>query len=167
MKKFAEGGEGKKKMLISLLFLNSMVTDKDGRSSLMTGEDQVSYDDEGKTAEEIRLENILECIAGVGEVHVMIRSSEESPSASVFLSGDDEEKGGEVKGVIVAAEGAENPVIQSKIQCGGVFDVLIRRRAEGKAACCLWSSIGVSPHPADRRRFFAEGKRLIMRRNHL
>ena len=56
MKKFAEGGEGKKKMLmtaaavlllmlISLLFLNSMVTDKDGRSSLMTGEDQVSYDD--------------------------------------------------------------------------------------------------------------------------
>ena len=102
-------------MLISLLFLNSMVTDKDGRSSLMTGEDQVSYDDEGKTAEEIRLENILECIAGVGEVHVMIRSSEESPSASVFLSGDDEEKGGEVKGVIVAAEGAENPVIQSKI----------------------------------------------------
>lgn len=81
----------------------------------MTGEDQVSYDDEGKTAEEIRLENILECIAGVGEVHVMIRSSEESPSASVFLSGDDEEKGGEVKGVIVAAEGAENPVIQSKI----------------------------------------------------
>ena len=115
MKKFAEGGEGKKKMLmtaaavlllmlISLLFLNSMVTDKDGRSSLMTGEDQVSYDDEGKTAEEIRLENILECIAGVGEVHVMIRSSEESPSASVFLSGDDEEKGGEVKGVIVAAE---------------------------------------------------------------
>ena len=126
MKKFAEGGEGKKKMLmtaaavlllmlISLLFLNSMVTDKDGRSSLMTGEDQVSYDDEGKTAEEIRLENILECIAGVGEVHVMIRSSEESQSASVFLSGDDEEKGGEVKGVIVAAEGAENPVIQSKI----------------------------------------------------
>ena len=126
MKKFAEGGEGKKKMLmtaaavlllmlISLLFLSSMVTDKDGRSSLMTGEDQVSYDDEGKTAEEIRLENILECIAGVGEVHVMIRSSEESPSASVFLSGDDEEKGGEVKGVIVAAEGAENSVIQSKI----------------------------------------------------
>lgn len=126
MKKFAEGGEGKNKirmaaaaalllLLISLLFLNSMVTDKDGRSSLMTGEDQVSYDEGGKTSEEIRLENILECIAGVGEVHVMIRSSEENPSASVFLSEDEKEKGGKVEGVIVAAEGAENPVIQSKI----------------------------------------------------
>ena len=126
MKKFAEGGEGKRKMLtaaaavlllilISLLFLNSMAADKDGRNSLMTGEDQVSYDDEGKTEEEIRLENILECIAGVGEVNVMIRSSKEHTSASVFLSEEEAEKEGEVKGVIVAAEGAENPVIQSKI----------------------------------------------------
>ena len=125
MKKFAEGGEKKKKMLsaaaavlllmlISLLFLNSMVSDRDGRTSLMTEEDQVSYEDEAKTAEEIRLENILECISGVGKVSVMIRSSG-SESASVFLSDEEKEKEGDVKGVIVAAEGADNPVVQAKI----------------------------------------------------
>ncbi len=125
MKKFAEGGEKKKKMLsaaaavlllmlISLLFLNSMVSGRDGRTSLMTEEDQVSYEDEAKTAEEIRLENILECISGVGKVSVMIRSSG-SESASVFLSGEEKEKEGDVKGVIVAAEGADNPVVQAKI----------------------------------------------------
>ncbi len=125
MKKFAEGGEKKKKMLsaaaavlllmlISLLFLNSMVSGRDGRTSLMTEEDQVSYEDEAKTAEEIRLENILECISGVGKVSVMIRSSG-SESASVFLSDEEKEKEGDVKGVIVAAEGADNPVVQAKI----------------------------------------------------
>ena len=31
-------------MLISLLFLNSMVSGRDGRTSLMTEEDQVSYE---------------------------------------------------------------------------------------------------------------------------
>ena len=125
MKKFAEGGEKKKKMLsaaaavlllmlISLLFLNSMVSGRDGRTSLMTEEDQVSDEDEAKTAEEIRLENILECISGVGKVSVMIRSSG-SESASVFLSDEEKEKEGDVKGVIVAAEGADNPVVQAKI----------------------------------------------------
>ena len=125
MKKFAEGGEKKKKMLsaaaavlllmlISLLFLNYMVSGRDGRTSLMTEEDQVSYEDEAKTAEEIRLENILECISGVGKVSVLIRSSG-CESASVFLSDEEKEKEGDVKGVIVAAEGADNPVVQAKI----------------------------------------------------
>ncbi len=87
MKRFAEGGERKKKMmtaaagalllaLIALLFLNSMTADRDGRSSIIAGEKDVIYDDAGKTEEEVRLENILECIAGVGKARVMIRSSE-------------------------------------------------------------------------------------------
>ena len=127
MKKFLEeAGEGKKKMmtgafgiilllLIALLFLNSMMEDKDGRRSIISQGDSGIYDDSSKTDEEIRLENVLECMAGVGKVQVMIRSDAEKETASVFLSGDEKDGGGEVKGVIGVAEGADNPVIQSKI----------------------------------------------------
>ena len=127
MKRFAEGGERKKKMmtaaagalllaLIALLFLNSMTADRDGRSSIIAGEKDVIYDDAGKTEEEVRLENILECIAGVGKARVMIRSGEKEQTASVFLTQEkDFEETGRIEGVIVAAEGADNPVVQSKI----------------------------------------------------
>lgn len=127
MKKFLEeAGEGKKKMvtgafgiilllLIALLFLNSMMEDKDGRKSIISQENSGIYDDSSKTNEEIRLENVLECMEGVGKVHVMIRSDDERETASVFFSEEAKESGGAVKGVIVVAEGAENPVVQSKI----------------------------------------------------
>ena len=67
MKKFLEeAGEGKKKMmtgafgiilllLIALLFLNSMMEDKDGRRSIISQGDSGIYDDSSKTDEEIRL----------------------------------------------------------------------------------------------------------------
>ena len=127
MKKFLEEtGEGKKKMmtgafgivlllLITLLFLNSMVKDRDGRSSIISKGDSGVYDDSSKTEEEVRLENVLESMEGVGKVHVMIRSDVEKETASVFLSGSEEKSSGEIKGVIVVAEGAKNPVTQSKI----------------------------------------------------
>lgn len=129
MKKIFEnadsGGEKRKKMtgafalilivLIALLFLSSMLQSRDGRGSIISGEDSVSYEDFSGTDEEVRLENILECMSGVGEVHVMIRSSSESGTESVFMTEEEKEKSGEVKGVIVVAEGAENPVVQSRI----------------------------------------------------
>lgn len=127
MKKFLEEtGDGKKKMmtgafgiilllLIALLFLNSMMEDKDGRRSIISQENSGIYDDSSKTEEEIRLENVLGCMTGVGKVQVMIRSDTEKETASVFLSEDEKKSSGEVKGVIVVAEGAENPVIRSKI----------------------------------------------------
>lgn len=51
---------------------------------------------------ERELEQALECIRGVGETHVMINNSEKD--------------GGEVEGVIVIAEGAEDILIRGSIQ---------------------------------------------------
>lgn len=125
MKKiFEDTGEEKKKkltgvfalvliVLITLLFLSSMLQSRDGRGSIVSQEDGVSYEDSG-TQEEIRLENILECMSGVGEVHVMITGGVREETSTVFME-EGEKSGGEVKGVIIVAEGAENPVIQSRL----------------------------------------------------
>ena len=100
-------------VLITLLFLSSMLQSRDGRGSIVSQEEGVSYEDSG-TQEEIRLENILECMSGVGEVHVMITGGVREATSTVFME-EGENSGGEVKGVIIVAEGAENPVIQSRL----------------------------------------------------
>jgi hypothetical protein len=99
--------------VVSLLFLNTMMENRDGRSTVISGEGTNEY---ASTDDEIRLKNILECISGVGEVRVMINGSakvSENTAASVFSSTQkaSEDKGG----VIVVAEGAGNPVVQSRI----------------------------------------------------
>ncbi len=125
MKKISEGtGEEKRKkltgvfalaliVLITLLFLSSMLQSRDGRGSIVSQEDGISYEDSG-TQEEIRLKNILECMSGVGEVHVMITGGSREETLSVFME-EEEGSSGEVRGVIIVAEGAENPVIQSRL----------------------------------------------------
>ncbi len=111
-------------VIISVVFLNAMTQSRDGRHSVISAEGSNEYIDSVKTDEEIRLQSILECISGVGKVHVMIQGSEDSSpaSSSVFsasLSGSsvksraaDGEKNG---GVIVVAEGGGDPNVCSRI----------------------------------------------------
>ncbi len=110
--------------LISIVFLNSVIESRDGRHSIISDEGSNEYIDHVRTEEEIRLENILACINGVGKVHVMIDDSDDNvaASASVFLSPlsnsssrksiDVSEKNG---GVIVVAEGGGDPNVRSRI----------------------------------------------------
>ena len=73
--------------VISMIFLNAMTESRDGRHSVISAEDSNEYNDQVMTDDEIRLQNILECISGAGEVRVMINGSESSKNASsVFAS---------------------------------------------------------------------------------
>lgn len=101
--------------VITLIFLNSMSADRDGRSTVISPEGSNQYTESVITEEEIRLKNILECISGVGKVQVMISGSSNSEPVSVFSSENREEKSDETCGVIVAAEGGGDPFIQSRI----------------------------------------------------
>lgn len=60
---------------------------------------------------ETRLERILKNTEGVGEVRVMITGKEEGESFTKEESGEND-----VEGVVVVAEGAENPNVKKKIQ---------------------------------------------------
>ena len=74
--------------VISMIFLNAMTESRDGRHSVISAEDSNEYNDQVMTDDEIRLQNILECISGAGEVRVMINGSESSSknASSVFAS---------------------------------------------------------------------------------
>ncbi len=111
-------------VIISIVFLNTMTESRDGRHSVISAEGSNEYIDSVKTDEEIRLQSILECISGVGKVHVMIQGSEDSSSApsSVFtasLSGSSSKSsaadGEKTGGVIVVAEGGGDPNVCSRI----------------------------------------------------
>ena len=71
-----------------MIFLNAMTESRDGRHSVISAEDSNEYNDQVMTDDEIRLQNILECISGAGEVRVMINDSESSSknASSVFAS---------------------------------------------------------------------------------
>ena len=62
--------------------------------------------DEIQSSLECRLQNILENVEGVGEVKVMLMTEEQQ---GIYRSG-------EVRGVLIAAEGASDPVVVQKIQ---------------------------------------------------
>ena len=98
-------------VVFSLLFLNVMLNDTDGRNSIVSAKDSNIYSSSEKTNDEIRLENILQCMAGVGNAEVMIKSRESSGSS--FLTENQESS--DVEGVIIVAEGASNAVIRSEI----------------------------------------------------
>ena len=57
---------------------------------------------------ERRLQNILENVEGVGEVKVMLMTEEQQ---GIYRFGETE-----VRGVLIAAEGASDPVVVQKIQ---------------------------------------------------
>lgn len=57
---------------------------------------------------EIRLQNILENVEGVGRVKVMLMTED---TQGIYYSGETQ-----VKGVLIAAEGASDPVTVQKIQ---------------------------------------------------
>ena len=64
--------------------------------------------DEIQSSLEHRLQNILENVEGVGEVKVMLMTEEQQ---GIYRSGETE-----VRGVLIAAEGASDPVVVQKIQ---------------------------------------------------
>lgn len=64
--------------------------------------------DEIQSSLECRLQNILENVEGVGEVKVMLMTEEQQ---GIYRSGETE-----VRGVLIAAEGASDPVVVQKIQ---------------------------------------------------
>lgn len=64
--------------------------------------------DEIQSSLERRLQNILENVEGVGEVKVMLMTEEQQ---GIYHSGETE-----VRGVLIAAEGASDPVVVQKIQ---------------------------------------------------
>lgn len=64
--------------------------------------------DEIQSSLERRLQNILENVEGVGEVKVMLMTGEQQ---GIYRSGETE-----VRGVLIAAEGASDPVVVQKIQ---------------------------------------------------
>jgi len=99
-------------IVFSLLFMNVMLNDRDGRNSIVSAEGSNSYSSSEKTDVEIRLENILECMSGVGDVEVMIKGKNQS--AGSFLMEEDT-GAGDVDGVIVVADGAKNAVTRSEI----------------------------------------------------
>ena len=64
--------------------------------------------DEIQSSLERRLQNIRENVEGVGEVKVMLMTEEQQ---GIYRSGETE-----VRGVLIAAEGASDPVVVQKIQ---------------------------------------------------
>lgn len=127
-------------VIISILFLNIMLNDRDGRKSVVSLEGSNSYSDQSKTNEEVRLENILTCMSGVGKVEVMIKSAGGEESKSVF-SQESQSESGRIDGVIVVAEGAKNAAVKSRIVdavatvCGiGASDVIVFEMKEDGTA---------------------------------
>lgn len=75
----------------------------------ITGHMNQTEEENGEELEE-RLERILKNTQGVGEVRVMITKAGQEESFAK------EEGNNEVEGVVVVAEGAENPDVKKKIQ---------------------------------------------------
>ena len=79
-----------------------------------TSQQKILVDDSTQSTEEIqsslelRLQNILENVEGVGEVKVMLMTEEQQ---GIYRFGETE-----VRGVLIAAEGASDPVVVQKIQ---------------------------------------------------
>ena len=72
-------------------------------------DDGTQNTEEVQSALELRLQNILENVEGVGKVKVMLMTEEQQQG--IYHSGETE-----VRGVLIAAEGASDPVIEQKIQ---------------------------------------------------
>ena len=102
--------------VIALLLFDVLTQSKDGRRQIVDMDGGTEYTDETALAtdEELRLEEILSQMKGVGATNVMITYQNNEEINSVFNSGTANKKS-KVEGVIVAAEGAGDIVIRSNI----------------------------------------------------
>mgnify|MGYP000891555313 CR=1 FL=1 len=108
---------------IALLLFDVLTQSKDGRRQIVDMDGGTEYTEETAfaTEEEIRLEEILSQMKGVGDTNVMITYQTEE-SDTVFSGANKSRK---VEGVIVASEGAGNVVIRNNIiiAVATVFDI--------------------------------------------
>ena len=112
--------------VIALLLFNVLTQSKDGRKQIVDMNGGTEYTDETAltTEEELRLEEILGQMKGVGDTNVMITYQNNEETDSVFNSGNTN-KNSKVEGVIVASEGAGDIVIRNNIinAVATVFDI--------------------------------------------
>ena len=112
----------------ALLLFDVLTQSKDGRQQIVDLDGGTEYLETSggilATDEEIRLEQILSEIKGVGAVRVMI-SYEQNEDAKDVFSSENAKNSRRVEGVIVTAEGAGNPIVQSSIinAVASVFDI--------------------------------------------
>ena len=88
------------------------VSDKKGTESTLGVLGITSQETEKltKTSLEVRLEEVLSQVEGVGKVQVMVMTGEEKDSQSFYSS-----KENVVTGVLIAAQGADNSVVSRNI----------------------------------------------------
>jgi len=112
--------------VIALLLFDVLTQSKDGRRQIVDMDGGTEYTEETAmaTEEEIRLEEILSQMKGVGETNVMITYQNVEETDTVFSS-ESNKNDRKVEGVIVASEGAGDIIIKSNIinAVATVFDI--------------------------------------------
>ncbi|GAB1475360.1 hypothetical protein MASR2M70_01920 [Bacillota bacterium] len=114
--------------IVTLLLLNVMSQNKDGRSQIIDDDGGSEYTGGAIfTSEEQRLTEILKGIKGVGEVSVML-TYEQKEGSGDFFSGSGEEESGKVKGAVIIASGGGDAVAQSNIlkAVTALFDIPVQ-----------------------------------------
>jgi len=110
--------------VIALLLFDVLTQSKDGRRQIVDMNGGTEYTEETAiaTEEEIRLEEILSQMKGVGDTNVMITYQNAEAADTVFSGSNTDRK---VEGVIVAAEGAGDIIIKNNIinAVATVFDI--------------------------------------------
>ncbi len=110
--------------VIALLLFDVLTQSKDGRRQIvdMNGGSEYTEETAIATEEEIRLEEILSQMKGVGDTNVMITYQSTEAADTVFSGSSTDRK---VGGVIVAAEGAGDMIIKNNIinAVATVFDI--------------------------------------------
>jgi stage III sporulation protein AG len=101
---------------IALLLFDVLTQSKDGRRQIVDMDGGTEYTEETAVAteEEIRLEEILSQMKGVGDTNVMITYQSVEETDTVFTS-ESNKNDRKVEGVIVASEGAGDIIIKSNI----------------------------------------------------
>lgn len=112
--------------VIALLLFDVLTQSKDGRRQIVDMDGGTEYTEETAmaTEEEIRLEEILSQMKGVGDTNVMITYQSVEETDTVFTS-ESNKNDRKVEGVIVASEGAGDIIIKSNIidAVATVFDI--------------------------------------------
>lgn len=112
--------------VIALLLFDVLTQSKDGRRQIVDMDGGTEYTEETAmaTEEEIRLEEILSQMKGVGDTNVMITYQNVEEPDTVFSS-ESNKNNRKVEGVIVASEGAGDIIIKSNIidAVATVFDI--------------------------------------------
>ena len=110
--------------VIALLLFDVLTQSKDGRRQIVDMNGGTEYTEETAiaTGEEVRLEEILSQMKGVGDTNVMITYQSADAADTVFSGNNTDRK---VEGVIVAAEGAGDMIIKNDIinAVATVFDI--------------------------------------------